>query len=151
MTDRAFPDQNNNFSLFAVSNADGVTPVSLWADPVTHLLQVSGGGSGGNVTIVGNLLVTAPLVGQSKVTVTATAVNLNGGTTQPLSNGIIITAAPSNATVISIGSSTVNNTTGGTGNGYLLQAGASISFAVTNTNDIWINGTSGDYVSWAGS
>jgi hypothetical protein len=44
-TDRARPDQNNQFSLIAVSSNDGFTPVTLWADPVTHTLVTSGGGS----------------------------------------------------------------------------------------------------------
>lgn len=114
-----------------------------------------------NATVVGtgtfatqvtaNPLVSSPLVGQSKVAVTGTAVRLNGGTSQPLTNGIIISAPAGNTGPISIGTSSVNNTQDGTGNGYLLAAGASISFAVNNTNDIYINGLSGDYVSWAGS
>lgn len=103
------------------------------------------------IPIVTGLLVSAPLVGQTVIASTGTAVQLNGGTSQVLTNGIIISAPASNAAAISVGGSGVNNTTGGTGNGYLLVPGASISFAMVNTNDLWINGTSGDYVSWAGS
>lgn len=33
-------DQNRKASLLGVSNSDGVTPVILWADPVTHRLLV---------------------------------------------------------------------------------------------------------------
>ena len=45
-------DQNYVTSLIAVSNVDGITPVVLWADPVTHRLLVSGsGGSGVNIEI----------------------------------------------------------------------------------------------------
>lgn len=36
MVDRARFDQNYVPSLIAVSNADGVTPVTVWADPSTH-------------------------------------------------------------------------------------------------------------------
>lgn len=54
--DRARPDQNNNFSLFAVSNADGFTPVTLWADPSTHGLVLSGSISVGAVTNDGTFL-----------------------------------------------------------------------------------------------
>lgn len=50
MADRSFPDQNLRNSLIVVSSADGVTPVSLWADPSTHALVTSGGGSGGGGT-----------------------------------------------------------------------------------------------------
>lgn len=40
-------DANDKGSLTAVSNADGVTIVRLWADPVTHrlLVDLSRGGS----------------------------------------------------------------------------------------------------------
>lgn len=62
MADRSFPDQNLTKSLIAVSNADGVTPVSLWADPVTHLLQVSGGGGSGG-TQYQELATTSPATG----------------------------------------------------------------------------------------
>lgn len=41
MTD-AKRDRNQVPTLIAVSNGDGVTPVPLWADPVTHRLLVSG-------------------------------------------------------------------------------------------------------------
>jgi len=34
-------DQNQVTTLIAVSNADGITPVVLWADPTTHRLLVS--------------------------------------------------------------------------------------------------------------
>ena len=34
-------DQNQVTTLLAVSNADGITPVVLWADPTTHRLLVS--------------------------------------------------------------------------------------------------------------
>lgn len=100
------------------------------------------------VVPISNPLVTTPLVGQAKIATTGTAVQLS---TQTLSNGVIISANGANATPISIGGSGVNNTVGGTGNGYLLAAGASISFAMANVNDLYINGTAGDYVSWAGS
>lgn len=47
MADRSQPDANNIHSLIAVSNADGISPVTLWADPTTHALVTSGGGGGG--------------------------------------------------------------------------------------------------------
>lgn len=53
MADRAGYDLNLQPTLLAVSTVDGLTPVTLEADPVTHQLQVSstGGGSGGAVTV----------------------------------------------------------------------------------------------------
>lgn len=46
-------DANHVPFLVAASTADGITPVVLEADPSTHLLQVSSGGSGGSATVVG--------------------------------------------------------------------------------------------------
>lgn len=51
---RARPDQNNNFSLIAVSSADGFTPIELWADPTTHAL-LSSGSAGGSSTYATNI------------------------------------------------------------------------------------------------
>jgi hypothetical protein len=104
-----------------------------------------------DVILTANPLVTAPLVGQSKIAITGTAVQLNGGTSQALTNGIIISAPSGNTNPICVGGAGVNNTADGTGNGYLLAPGASISFAVTDTNKIYINGYANNYVSWAGS
>jgi len=45
-------DNNNITTLLGVSNVDGITPVTLWADPVTHRLLVSSiGGTVGPGTI----------------------------------------------------------------------------------------------------
>lgn len=53
MADRSRFDQNNRNSLIAVSNADGETPVTLWADPSTHqLITSSSGGGGGTGAII---------------------------------------------------------------------------------------------------
>lgn len=44
----AFRDQNSVPTLLGVSMIDGVTPVPIWADPVTHRLLVDGAGGGGS-------------------------------------------------------------------------------------------------------
>jgi len=49
MTD-AKRDANSVTTLLALSNVDGVTPVTLWADPVTHRLLVDVTGSSGFAT-----------------------------------------------------------------------------------------------------
>lgn len=119
------------------------------ADGQSSALEVD---SKGNLKVVLNantgILSTVPLNGQAKIASTGVAIQLGSNV---LLNGVIITALSTNAATIEIGGSGVTNTTDGTGNGYILAAGASVSFAVTNTNVLWINGTSGDIVSFAGS
>ena len=73
---------------------------------------------------------------QVKVAVTATAVNLPD---VECHNGLLITNG--GTTVVTLGGSDVNNTTDGTGNGYILAVGATVSAAVKNANAIWMNGT----------
>jgi hypothetical protein len=145
------PLQINNQQINGIDVAttnDGVQLVSLageLGDPLSTT------GTALNVNVVNTTppaVVNSPLVGQVKIASTGTAINLPN---QDLVNGIIISAPSGNAAPIAIGNKTVTNTANGTGNGYLLAAGASISFAVNNVNNIWINGTSGDYISWAGS
>lgn len=51
-------DDNYVPTLIAVSNADGVTPVVLWADPTTHRLLVDSSGAGAN-TALSNLAAVA--------------------------------------------------------------------------------------------
>lgn len=103
----------------------------------------------GYVELQANPLITgAPKNGQAKIASTGTAVQLGSNT---LTNGVIITALSTNTASITVGGSSVTNTTNGTGNGYILEAGASASWAVSNTNQLWINGTAGDIVSFAGS
>lgn len=48
-------DNNYITTLIAVSNADGITPVTLYADPVTHRLLVDISGTGGATTALDNL------------------------------------------------------------------------------------------------
>lgn len=69
--DRARFDVNNDKTLMAVSNVDGETPVTLWADPSTHKLitDASGGGGGGGVV---------QLASGADVTLLATVVDYAG-------------------------------------------------------------------------
>ena len=95
-----------------------------------------------------DLITTAPLVGQKKIAVTGTAIQLDSNV---LTNGVILTAKSTNTASITIGGSSVTNTVDGTGNGYILEAGASTSVACDNTNRIYINGTADDIISYCGS
>lgn len=101
-----------------------------------------------HVTLDNSSVVSTPLTGQAKIASTGVAVRLGANV---LNNGVIITAKSTNTAAITVGSSAVTNTVDGTGNGVILEAGSSTSFAVNNTNALYINGTSGDIVSFAGS
>lgn len=107
-------------------------------------------GSGGTVTV--SNFPTNPggtVVGQAKVAVAGTAVQLPSNA---LVNGLVIKASASNAAPIWVGASGVTNTDDGTGNGYKLTPGEAISFAVTNSNAIYINSTSaGAFVYFSGN
>jgi hypothetical protein len=132
------------------TTAPGVSLMSLAGptgdpvDTVGNALAVSASGT----VKAQSPLVTIPVNGQAKIASTGTAVNLSVGV---LTNGVIISAPSGNAAPILLGVASVKNTVDGTGNGYALAAGASISFAIANTNQLWINGTANDYISWAGS
>ena len=106
------------------------------------------GSDGLHVDLQANPLATAPLVGQATIAVTSTAVQLGDNA---LTNGVIIIAKSDNSAAITIGGSGVNDTIDGTGNGAILEAGMMASFAVDNTNRLYINGTAGDIVSFVGS
>lgn len=88
--------------------------------------------------------------GQTKIAVTGTAVRLGTGS---ITSGLIVTNN-STTNAVTLGYSTVNNTVDGTGNGYVLRAGASVSMSYENfaiSNGIYVNGTENDWVSWIGS
>ena len=90
----------------------------------------------------------APIAGQGKIATTGTRIQLAANA---LKNGVVIKANPNNAQPLFVGGSTVANTNDGTGNGYRLDAGEAISFAVANTNSIYVNGTGSDIFYFAGN
>lgn len=132
----------------------------------TTLLPPSGssGNSSVNITQVGGNAVTTSVpvsivpgsvtrfTGQVKIATTGTAVQLNA-TSYVMQNGALITAGPNNAAPVftsgGVGSTTggsgVTNVVDGTGNGNLVQQGATQSVGSgVNMNTIYVNGTSGD-------
>jgi len=144
-------DSTGQITLASGSNTIG----ALTANQSVNDAQISGTATSVNVGTVDagtqrvtTAIIGSVLVGQSKVSVTGTAVQLGSNV---LTNGFIITAKSTNTAPISVGGSGVNNTVTGSGNGYILEAGASVSFAATNTNLYYINGTANDIVSFAGS
>jgi hypothetical protein len=86
--------------------------------------------------------------GQKKIAVTGTAVQLGTGA---LVNGVVITANLNNSGPITVGPAGITNTQDGTGNGYMLYPGASMSYAVSNLSPVYINGAAGDFVTYTGN
>lgn len=70
---------------------------------------------------------------------------------QILANGFVLTAKSTNAGSVWVGDSGVNTTDDGTGTGYKLVPGQSISFGITNPNGVYIIGTASDVVYMAGN
>ena len=84
----------------------------------------------------------APISGQQSVTTTATALPANA-----LQNGLIVTAAATNAGVVYVGPAGITTSTG-----YPLSPGMSMSYAVANSSGISILGTiTTDKVEYTGS
>lgn len=91
----------------------------------------------------------APVVGQIKIAVTNTAVQLPSNV---LVNGIVIKAkSTNNAAGAFIGGAGVTTTDDGTGTGYKIVPGEAMSFAVPNSNTIYINGTANDVFYFGGN
>jgi hypothetical protein len=91
----------------------------------------------------------APVVGQIKIAVTNTAVALPSNV---LVNGIVIKAKSTNAVAGAfIGGAGVTTTDDGTGNGYKIVPGEAMSFAVPNSNAIYVNGTANDVFYYGGN
>lgn len=77
-------DSNRITTLLATSNADGITPVTLWADPVTHRLLVDLPSGSGTVTSVS--VTTANGISGTVATATTTpAITLTLGAITPTS------------------------------------------------------------------
>lgn len=89
-----------------------------------------------------------PIFGQVKIVSSGTAIQLGAG---GLSNGIILQAKSTNTANLLLGGSSVTRGEDGSGNGFILEPGNSITFAAENANDIYVNGASGDILSYAGS
>lgn len=87
MSINASRDQNRIPSLLGVSSVDGVTPVLIYADPITHRLYVNSTGGGGGLT---------PIV----ITGTVNGINVTFTCTQPtyvVSDGVWNRATDSQA------------------------------------------------------
>jgi hypothetical protein len=87
---------------------------------------------------------------QGKIAATGTAQELPANALQ--NNTLTIAAKSGNtAAIVIINSSTASTATDGTGAGYILAAGTSVSIDITNTNALWVAGTANDVYSGIGS
>lgn len=90
-----------------------------------------------------------PVTGQVKIASTGTAVRIPYNN---LLNGVIVKAlATNNVACGTVGYSGVTNTVDGTGNGYIICPGEASSFAVPNSNSLYVNGTTGDIFTFEGN
>jgi hypothetical protein len=92
------------------------------------------------------------LTGQKVLSVAGTAQQIFTSSTTLL-NGLVVTAGINNTGTILVGiGNTITNTNDGTGNGYPLSPGQSISIPVADASTIWFNGTiTNDIISYFGN
>lgn len=107
-------------------------------------------GSSSSPTYTTSVLATGTQ-GQTKIAVTGTAIQFNA-TPFTLINGLTYCAATTNTAAITVGwSSAVTATVDGTGNGEVLQPGQCNSKAASSPTFLYVNGTSGNWLSYGGN
>ena len=106
------------------------------------VVQVNSSG----VEVAGSGGAVAPYADQQVVTASAVAL-----TTQALANGVLIRAKATNAGTVFVGGSGVTAPTDGTGNGFALTPGESVSLSVNTTAGVFVIGTANDIVYVIGS
>lgn len=155
---QTIPDSQNNLPRKFKDMGDG-TFAEIVAANITQLPASLGAKTGAlSLSVVPNTDTAFPVtssnpaglvVGQTKIVVTGTAVRLPSNA---LINGLIVKSKiTNNVARQTVGTSAVTNIVDGTGNGYILEPGEAASFAVTNSNAIWVNGTAGDIFSFEGN
>jgi hypothetical protein len=135
--------------VFAMGLAVIAASPALAADPIGY--TAADGINAVRVTAAAPLPVATPapatvVAGQKAVSATAAALG-----SAALANGVVIKARATNAGPVWIGAAGVTTTDDGTGAGYKLLPGEAASFAVSNTNAIYIVGTAGDVVYYEGN
>jgi hypothetical protein len=81
--------------------------------------------------------------------VTGTAVQLPEA---KLSKGVVVEGLSTNSTHGVLGGSAVTDVTDGTGNGFIIGAGAPTPIIpVADASELWVNGTAGDVFSFIGA
>lgn len=142
-------DDNRVPTLLAVSNVDGVTPVVLYADPVTHRLLVDAGTGLGTVTSV-SVVSANGFAGSVADSTTTPAITISTTVTGLLKgNGTAISAAVANTDYQSPISLTTTGTSGAaTFNGTTLNIP---QYQAAGTYVTSVSGTSGRITSSGGT
>lgn len=123
---------NNKSTLAAVSNADGETPVYLYADPTTHTL------------IIGATAPTVIYNGKTTVTTAGTRVTL--AASQAVKS-VAIKALVANTGTIYVGNASVSSA-----NGLQLAAGESVSLDIGSLNTVNLDSSvNGEGVTYIGT
>lgn len=122
---------------------------ALAAQPIGY--TAPDGVNGVAVTAAAPLPVATPapaavIAGQKTVSASAAALASNA-----LVNGVVVKAKSGNAGPVWVGAPGMTATDDGTGAGYKLLPGEAASFAVSNTNAIYVIGTAGDVVYFEGN
>lgn len=140
-------------------DGSGVTqPVSVAVLPLPPGAATDAKSEAIRALLAGTLKVATPtpagiVTGQVKIATTGTAVALPNVS---LANGIVVKAKISNAAQTAaapgvVGPSGVTTTIDGTGTGYPLAPGEAASFACSNANLVFVNGTAGDVFFFEGN
>lgn len=133
-------DANSVATLLGVSNVDGLTPVLVYIDPVTHRILVDAAVSISSIQIAGN---STYADGSKNVTTAGTRVQLSNSSVP--CKKVYIQALTGNGGVIYVGGSTI-----AAGRGTALFATSSIELTVSDLNLVYLDASvSGEGVSYS--
>lgn len=153
-------DENYVTTLLGVSNADGITPVVLWADPVTHRLLVDITGAAPADAQYVTLAVNATLTNERVLTGTANQVIITdngagntvvlslpqdiGTGSSPTYTGLTLSSLTANAFLYSNGSKAITSTTAATNGEILIGSTGNVPVKTTITGTVnQVNVTNG--------
>jgi len=138
-------DENRIPTLLAASSADGVTPVVVYADPITHRLLVSGSGGGSSpLTTKGDLYTFTTVDARLPVGTDGQVLSANSAT----ATGLEWITASGTGTVTSVSVVSANGLAGSVANATTTPA---ITLSTTITGILQGNGTAISAASTTGS